>query len=113
MNIYIYIYICTYTYKYNTYVYIYITDTYRFLYTNKKKLFFDEILTTNYFFRYFFVFGYFVRFSPCFFTFFFLVLELIRHSAFSLCTIFEPNLNKLIIMIIMINIITIHTYPLK
>ena len=41
------------------------------------------------------------------------VLVLISHCAFSLCAIFNPNQNKLIAMIIMINITIIGTYPLK
>ena len=41
------------------------------------------------------------------------MLVLISHCAFSLCAIFNPNQNKLIAMIIMINITIIGTYPLK
>ena len=44
---------------------------------------------------------------------FFWALLVISHSAFLLCTHFKLNLKKLIIMIIMINIIVIQTYPLK
>ena len=38
---------------------------------------------------------------------------LFSHSAFLLGVIFKPNQNKLIMMIIMLNITIIDTYPLK
>ena len=43
----------------------------------------------------------------------FWALVLIGHSAFHFVLFFKPNSNELIIMITMINITIIETYPLK
>ena len=86
---YIYIYIYIYMMDIYIYIHIYMMDIYIYiiLYIHIHTFFFDY--------------------------FFYWAFSLISHWAFSLCTIFKPNWNELIIMIMMINITIIETYPLK
>ena len=103
---YVYVYICMYANIYNIYIGIYLyMYIYMYLQTSNqtcldkwKNLFFDEFLIKNYFFNV---------------TYKYLVVLVIFPIAFSFCTFFKENWNKLIIMIIMITTIIMGIHSLK